>query len=380
MDWFTLNGSTGVVYDKKLILSSAQLNNNKIFSTLIKLCKKYNNMLVRTNADIEKDVLTAKKLGAQGIGLCRTEHMFFNPQRIYEVRKMIIALDKEDKIDALNKLLKFQTSDFYKIFQAMSPFPVTVRLLDPPLHEFLPQEKDQITKLSVDLKIAFKALKKRIENLKEGNPMLGHRGCRLGITFPELTIMQTKAILNAANKLNVEGIETKPEIMIPLVSSAQEFINQKNIIDKTAKLLNKNFAKPVKYLVGTMIELPRACFIADKIAKYADFISFGTNDLTQTTFGFSRDDVGSFLPQYLKKDILKEDPFSSLDRQGVGELIKIAINKSRKENPQIKIGVCGEHGGDPKSIEFFNQLNFNYVSCSPFRVPIAYLEIGKNNS
>ena len=379
MDWFTLNGSTGKIYNKKLTLVSPQLNNNANFDNLMKLCQQYNNILIRTNADSKKDVLNAKSLGAKGIGLCRTEHMFFNPKRIHEVRKMIIAIDEKDKIKALNKLLKFQTLDFYQILKTMSPYPVTVRLLDPPLHEFLPSKKSQTHQLAKDLNLSLNVLIERIESLKEDNPMLGHRGCRLGITFPELTIMQTKAILNAANKLNLEGIKTKPEIMVPLVGSVKEFLHQKDIINKTATILNKKYKKPIKYLVGTMIELPRACLIADKIAKHADFISFGTNDLTQTTFGFSRDDMGAFLPEYLNNNILQYDPFSTLDIGGVGELIRIAVNKAKQSNPEIKIGVCGEHGGDPKSINFFNQLNFDYVSCSPYRVPVAYLAVAKNN-
>ena len=379
LDWLTLNGSTGAVYDKKLSLSLPKLNNNLPFERLMSLCKKYNKMDVRTNADSPQDAITAKKMGAKGIGLCRTEHMFFNPKRIHEVRKMIVANNNPDKMNALKSLLKFQTKDFYKIFKAMSPYPVTIRLLDPPLHEFLPNEEKHIKSLADDLKMNKQLLIKRIESMREENPMLGHRGCRLGITFPDLTIMQTQAILLAANKLQNKGIQTKPEIMVPLVGSVEEFLNQKNIIHQAAQSVNQTLDKPVKFLIGTMIELPRACLVADQIAKHADFISFGTNDLTQTTFGFSRDDVGSFFPHYLNNNILSTDPFISIDTNGVGELIKIALAKARKINPKIKIGVCGEHGGDPSSIHFFNQLNFNYVSCSPFRVPIASLSIAKNN-
>jgi len=379
MSWFTLDGSSGTVYNEKLKLSSPSLSKNKMFIQLMNKFKKHKSMNVRTNADNPNDVKRAKDMGAEGIGLCRTEHMFFNPQRILEVRKMIISNDYKIKLKALKKLEKFQTNDFYNIFKAISPFPTTIRLLDPPLHEFLPNNKEQIKSLSLSMKIQTSELNKRIIEMKEGNPMLGHRGCRLGITFPDLTIMQTKAILNAAHKLKNENIIVKPEIMIPLVGSINEFLNQKQLIDETANELNKTFSKPIKYLVGTMIELPRACFIADKIADNADFLSFGTNDLTQTTFGFSRDDIGSFLPDYLQKNILLADPFSTLDINGVGELIKIAIIKAKKTNPKIKIGVCGEHGGDPKSISFFKKMNFDYVSCSPFRVPVAFMSIAKNN-
>jgi len=379
LDWFTLNGTTGHVYDKKLSLCKPQLDNNLTFENLMSLCAKYNKIEVRTNADNPSDTQIAKKMGATGVGLCRTEHMFFNPKRIHEVRKMIIASNKQDKINALQNLLKFQTKDFYEILKSMSPYPVTIRLLDPPLHEFLPHNKKHIQELSKDLKISNSALTARIQTMKEENPMLGHRGCRLGITFPELTAMQTEAILLAANKLKKTGIETRPEIMVPLVGSVNEFLNQKKIIIETAKLINNQFKNPVDFLVGAMIELPRACLIADQVAKHANFISFGTNDLTQTTFGFSRDDVGTFFPYYLNNNIIKKDPFISIDRSGVGELIKIAVNKARKVNKKIKIGVCGEHGGDAESIEFFNQLNFNYISCSPFRLPLAYLSLAKNN-
>ena len=379
MSWLTLDGSSGNVYNKKLKLSHPSLSKNKMFVKLMKKFKQHKSMNVRTNADNPHDVEQAKNMGAEGIGLCRTEHMFFNPQRILEVRKMIISNNYKIKLQALKKLEKFQTKDFYNIFKTISPYPTTIRLLDPPLHEFLPNNKEQIKSLSLNMNISTQKLNKRIAEMEEENPMLGHRGCRLGITFPDLTIMQTKAILNAANKLKNKKIIVRPEIMIPLVGSINEFLNQKKLIDETAKELNKTFTKPIKYLVGTMIELPRACFIADEIAAHADFLSFGTNDLTQTTFGFSRDDIGSFLPDYLQKNILKTDPFSTLDIHGVGELIKIAIKKAKKVNPKIKIGVCGEHGGDPKSISFFNKLNFDYVSCSPFRVPIAFMSIAKNN-
>jgi len=378
-DWLTLNGSAGNVYEGKLKLQKRDINKNKYYNQLMQLCKKYNFMKVRANADQAKDAAVAKDLGAKGIGLCRTEHMFFNPKRIKIVRKMIIANNNKDRNHNIRQLLPYQQKDFYKLFKTMSPFPVTIRLLDPPLHEFLPIHKDQIEELAYDLNAKFEKINHKIESLKELNPMLGHRGCRLGITFPEITVMQTTAILKAAMQLTAEGTLVKPEIMIPLVGSFNEFLNQKMIIKKTAENLLKSSNIKIKYLIGTMIELPRACLIAEKIAEHADFISFGTNDLTQTTFGFSRDDIGSFLPDYLSKDILRNDPFATLDTVGVGALIKIAIKKARAKNPKIKIGVCGEHGGDPQSIQFFNRQNFDYVSCSAYRMPIAYLSIAKNN-
>ena len=379
LDWFTLNGSIGAIYNKLIKLEKPQLHNNKTFSQLMLLCEKYNAVTIRTNADRKNDVAVAKKLGAKGIGLCRTEHMFFNPKRIHEVRKMIIADDLKLKNKSIAKLLSFQKNDFYKILKAMSPFPVTIRLLDPPLHEFLPHNLKHIKQIAKDLNLSIQYIQQRIESVKELNPMLGHRGCRLGITLPELTIMQASAILEASYKLHDEGIKACPEIMIPFISTEKEFINQRKLIDNVARKIEKKHNYKLPYLVGTMIELPRACFVADLIAKHADFLSFGTNDLTQTTFGFSRDDVGSFLPYYIKEKILTGDPFASIDRDGVGALIKLAVEKARKVNSKIKIGVCGEHGGDPSSIKFFNELNFDYVSCSPFRVPIAYLAIAQNN-
>ena len=379
-DWLTLNGSIGNVYKGKLRLQKTDINQNKDYIQLMNICSKYNQMLVRANADQAKDALIAKQLGAKGIGLCRTEHMFFNPSRIKAVRKMIIATNKKSRNEYIKQLLPFQQNDFYKLFQTMSPYPVTIRLLDPPLHEFLPINKAQIEELAEELNLTSKHIKRKISSLKELNPMLGHRGCRLGITFPEITVMQTTAIIKSAILLKQEGLTVKPEIMIPLVGSIKEFLDQKEIINNTAQKLFKQYNICIKYLVGTMIELPRACFIADQIASHADFVSFGTNDLTQTTFGFSRDDIGSFLSAYLSKKIIKADPFSTLDSEGVGALIKIAIKKAKKVNPNIKIGVCGEHGGDPQSIAFFNKNNFDYVSCSAYRMPIAYLSIAKNNS
>ena len=378
-DWLSLNGSDGYVYEGKLKLQKTDINKNSDYRELMKICSKYNNMLVRANADQAKDAIIAKDLGAKGIGLCRTEHMFFNPKRIKAVRKMIIATNKKSRNEYIKHLLPFQQNDFYKLLKTMSPYPVTIRLLDPPLHEFLPVNKLQIDELASELNMTSREINQKINSLKELNPMLGHRGCRLGITFPEITKMQTTAIIKSAILLKNEGINVKPEIMVPLVGSLNEFLNQKEIISSTANNLFKKYKTKINYLIGTMIELPRACFIADQIALHADFISFGTNDLTQTAFGFSRDDIGSFLSSYLSQKIIKSDPFSTLDTEGVGELIKIAIKKARKTNPNVKIGVCGEHGGDPCSIKFFNENKFNYVSCSPFRMPIAYLAIAKNN-
>ena len=373
LDWLTLNGTTGKIYSKRLNLSTPNITENKSFKQLINICKKIKKLKVRANADSAQDAKKAISLGAQGIGLCRTEHMFFNPERIKEVRKMILGITKKHRRDSIQQLLTFQTDDFYKIFKSMNPHPITIRLLDPPLHEFLPVDSMQINRVAKDLNITSKLVKEKIETLRELNPMLGHRGCRLGITNPEITKMQITAILTAANKLKNKNINCKPEIMVPLVGSLNEFINQKKIINTVAKKLNNNFQKKVSYSIGTMIELPRACIIADEIAKHADFISFGTNDLTQTTFGFSRDDIASFLPLYLEKNIIPQDPFMSLDINGVGALIRLAIKKAKKSNPKIKIGICGEHGGDPQSINFFHLNGFDYVSCSPYRIPIAYL-------
>jgi pyruvate,orthophosphate dikinase len=332
---------------------------------------------IRTNAEQNKDVLKAVEFGCEGIGLCRTEHMFFNPKRIQFVRLMILAQNEQDRKKALSKLLPYQKNDFYKIMKNISPLPVTIRLLDPPLHEFLDLKKQDIVELAEITGLSKQQIKNQTELINEVNPMLGHRGCRLGVSYPEITKMQATAIIKASIKLLNEGIKVFPEIMVPLVGSINEFINQKNIITEVFQDALKNEKVKIKYLIGTMIELPRACIIADKIAEHADFISFGTNDLTQTCFGFSRDDIGGFLPHYLSKKILTQDPFESLDIDGVGSLINIAVKKAREVNKNIKIGVCGEHGGDEKSIYFFNQKDFDYVSCSPYRVPIARLAAAK---
>ena len=346
----------------------------------MKLTNKFKRLKIRTNADNPKDAALSKKLGAQGIGLCRTEHMFFDKKRIRSVQKMILSHSNINRKKAIMVLLPYQKKDFYSILKEMAPLPVTIRLLDPPLHEFLPSQKNNelIEDLAKNMNISTKEIKNRIIDLFEINPMLGHRGCRLSISFPEITEMQVEAIFAACAKLIKEGIKPNPEIMIPLISTVGEFENQKNVVDNIAKRLNKKFNIKIKYKLGTMIELPRACLTADKIAEKADFFSFGTNDLTQTTFGFSRDDIGSFIQDYFDNGILLEDPFKTIDQIGVGQLVKLATKKGRKTKPKIKIGICGEHGGDPKSIYFFDDINLDYVSCSPYRVPIARLSAAKN--
>ena len=372
-DWLTLNGSSGKVYKGQIPLKAVNLKSNTYFQKLMKITDRHRKMGVRTNADSPADAKQAREFGAEGIGLCRTEHMFFDPERISAMREMIVAENEEDRRKAIMKLLPHQREDFYGILKAMSPHPVTIRLLDPPLHEFLPQDEDQILKLAKELNITTAELKARIENLHELNPMLGHRGCRLGISYPEITEMQARAIFEATAQLVQEKQSPLPEVMVPLIGSVEEFTNQKIIINEMAEIVKKETGTQFEYLVGTMIELPRACATADKIAKEAQFFSFGTNDLTQTTFGFSRDDIGSFLPDYLEQKILLVDPFQSIDQEGVGNLVKMGVEKGRTVNSKLKIGICGEHGGDPDSIHFFHKIGLDYVSCSPFRVPIARL-------
>ena len=376
-DKISLNGTVGAVYDGEIELIDANLENNDNFISLMKMCDQKRKLNIRTNSDTYEDSKIAHLMGAEGVGLCRTEHMFFQPSRIKAMREMILSSNVSERVLALNKLLPYQEQDFYNILKEMSSLPVTIRLLDPPLHEFLPNEEHQIQELAVSLGLTCEDIHKRIHELEELNPMLGHRGCRLGISYPEITSMQATAIFNASIKLIDEGYEPRPEIMIPLTGHLNEFINQKKIIQSTYTECVKNKNMDVSYLIGTMIELPRACIIAGEIAKEADFFSFGTNDLTQTTYGFSRDDINSFLPTYINKSIMKMDPFQSLDTEGVGYLIKLAIKRGRKSNPELKIGICGEHGGDPNSILFFNDNNLNYVSCSPYRVPIARLYAAK---
>jgi len=377
--WFTLNSSQGYVYDKKLKLVKSNFINNPSFVTLMKMADRFKKLKVRSNADTAKDALLSKNLGAEGIGLCRTEHMFFDKKRIRSVQKMILSNNKTNRKDAIMELLPYQKKDFYQILKTMAPLPVTIRLLDPPLHEFLPSQKNEklINNLAEEMGISSKKIINRIIELFEINPMLGHRGCRLSISFPEITEMQVEAIFMASMRLEKEKITPNPEIMIPLVSNVNEFNYQKRLVTNVAQSIENKYQVKLKYKLGTMIELPRACLTADTIAEEADFFSFGTNDLTQTTFGFSRDDIGSFIQNYFDNNILTEDPFKTLDVNGVGLLIKQAVQKGRKIKENLKIGICGEHGGDPKSIEFCHDIDLDYVSCSPFRIPIARLSAAK---
>ena len=371
-DFISLDGSTGVVYLGDVAKVEATMTGN--FEKLMNWVDEIREIRVRTNADNPRDAKAAVDFGAEGIGLCRTEHMFFDEDRIPAVRKMILSNTVKDRVEALDRLLPMQQQDFVDIYKVMGDRPVNIRLLDPPLHEFLPHDDETINELAKDMNIDAKEIKKRIVDLAEFNPMLGHRGCRLAVTYPEIAVMQTKAIINAAIEVNKEGLKVEPEIMIPLVGALNEFRNVKNTIVETAnKIIEENNVN-LKYTVGTMIEIPRACLIADEIAREADFFSFGTNDLTQMTFGFSRDDAGKFLNEYVDKEILEKDPFQTLDQNGVGKLVKMAANLAREEKgDKIKLGICGEHGGDPASVEFCYKTGLNYVSCSPYRIPIARL-------
>jgi pyruvate,orthophosphate dikinase len=344
------------------------------FSKLMSWADKFRKLKVRTNSETPKDTKVARDFGAEGIGLCRTEHMFFDEKRIVSVRQMILSKTLDDRKEALTKLLPYQKADFFEIFKIMSGLPVTVRLLDPPLHEFLPKSEKDIDNVAKELNISNEDIKTRIIDLHEQNPMLGHRGCRLGISFPDIYSMQCRAIFEALIECKKKKIKLViPEIMIPLVSTAAEIEILRKLVDKTAYEVQKEHKVKIKYFVGTMIELPRAALRAKDIAKHADFFSFGTNDLTQTTFGISRDDSGKFLNDYVDNKIFFKDPFVSIDDKGVGELIKIAVERGRKQKKSIKLGICGEHGGDPSSIEFCENAKLNYVSCSPYRVPIARL-------
>tara|TARA_Y100001970_G_scaffold197162_1_gene239790 strand:- start:2514 stop:3599 length:1086 start_codon:yes stop_codon:yes gene_type:complete len=353
---------------------------NNDFKKLMLITDKFKKLKIRTNADNPEDAALSKKLGAQGIGLCRTEHMFFDTKRIRSVQKMILSNESKNRKKAIMELLPYQEKDFYHILKEMAPMPVTIRLLDPPLHEFLPSQKNTklIKSLAKSMNVSTKQIINRIVDLFEINPMLGHRGCRLAISFPEITEMQVTAILTATAQLIKEGKKPNPEIMIPLISGVKEFDHQKSIIHKIAKKIESNYNLKIKYSIGTMIELPRACLTADKIAKSADFFSFGTNDLTQTTFGFSRDDIGSFIQNYFDNNILEDDPFKTIDIAGVGQLVRTATETGRSINKKIKIGVCGEHGGDPRSVYFFDNIGLDYISCSPYRIPIARLSAAKN--
>ena len=370
-DWISLNGSTGEVYDGKIATIDPELSG--FFGKLMDLADKYATMLVRTNADSPHDSEVARNFGAQGIGLCRTEHMFFEGDRIKAMREMILASDEEGRRKGLEKLLPIQREDFEGIFEAMHDLPVTVRLLDPPLHEFVPHEDENQKEMADELGISLEDVKAKVDELEEVNPMLGHRGCRLGNTYPEISEMQARAIIEAALNLKAKGVNAKPEIMIPLTGTLKEMKMQEDLVRSTIEKVFEERGERMDYMLGTMIEVPRAALTADKIAESAEFFSFGTNDLTQMTYGYSRDDAGKFLPVYLEKGILEYDPFQVLDQEGVGLLMEMAVEKGRKTRPDIKIGICGEHGGEPSSVEFCNTLGFNYVSCSPFRVPIARL-------
>jgi len=375
-DWITLNGTKGLVYEGKLSMIDATEKDERL-NKFLKLCDKVRTLKIRTNADTPEDALKARKFGAEGIGLFRTEHMFYGKGSevpLFELRKMILSTTEEERRKALDTLFDYVKKDIKGTLDAMEGLPVTIRLLDPPLHEFVPKQKDQLESLAESLNITLEEIELRAEKLHETNPMMGHRGVRLGITFPEISEMQIRAIFEAAAELIKEGKKPHPEIMIPVVCDAKEIQQQFSIIERVYKeVLEKYGLKKIPHLSGTMIEIPRACLVSDKIAEIAEFFSFGTNDLTQMGFGFSRDDSGGFLPAYLNNGILAEDPFQTIDQEAIGELIKIAIERGRKTRPKLKIGVCGEHGGDPRSIEFCNRVGMDYVSCSPFRVPIARL-------
>ncbi|MFH4964116.1 pyruvate, phosphate dikinase [Gaetbulibacter sp. M235] len=368
-DWISLNGSTGNIIEGKVATIEPELSGE--FAELMNLSDKYATMQVRTNADTPKDARIARSFGAQGIGLTRTEHMFFEVDRIKAMREMILADTVKGRKHALESLLPMQRDDFEGIFEAMQGLPVTVRLLDPPLHEFVPHQLAQQKELAEEMHISLEAVKSKIVELEEFNPMLGHRGCRLGNTYPEITEMQARAIIEAALNLKAKGIVAKPEIMVPLIGTVAEFEMQEQIIRNTAQKVFEEYNDSIDFLVGTMIEIPRAALTADLIAKKAEFFSFGTNDLTQMAFGYSRDDAGKFLPIYIEKGILKVDPFEVLDQEGVGQLVKMGTEKGRSSKPNLKVGICGEHGGEPSSVEFCYNTGLNYVSCSPYRVPIA---------
>lgn len=370
-EYISLNGSTGDIYLGKVGTKDAELDSD--FTELMELSSKYAKLTVRTNADTPHDAQVARNFGATGIGLCRTEHMFFEGEKIKAMREMILSETAQGREIALEKILPYQQADFEGIFAAMNGLPVTVRLLDPPLHEFVPHDVKGQQEMADAMGLSLKVIQQRVESLHEFNPMLGHRGCRLGNTYPEITAMQTRAILGAALNLKKKGITAVPEIMVPLVGVVEEFKTQEAIIRETAKQLFDEAGDSVDFTVGTMIEIPRAALTAHKIAEHAEFFSFGTNDLTQMTFGYSRDDIGSFLPVYLDKNILKVDPFQVLDQEGVGQLVKLGTERGRQSNPKLKVGICGEHGGEPSSVEFCHSVGMNYVSCSPFRVPIARL-------
>ena len=388
-DWISLNGSTGDVYAGSIptqvspvvagvVDGKASAKKDPIYKMYAEVSKWSNSnrkMNVRTNADTPKDAKAARAFGAEGIGLCRTEHMFFEGDRIWAIREFILAENEADRKAALAKLLKHQQKDFEGIFKAMDGLPVTVRLLDPPLHEFVPHTKKDQQEMAKRLGVSAKKVADRVQSLHEHNPMLGHRGCRLSITYPELCVMQTRAIIGAACKVAKakKAVKVSPEIMIPLIGTKAELDFLEQIVRREAELVIQKAGVKIKYMVGTMIEIPRAALTADEIAETAEFFSFGTNDLTQMTFGYSRDDIGGFLPDYLEEKILPTDPFQQLDQTGVGQLVKLGVERGRETRPSLKCGICGEHGGDPESVKFCAKVGLNYVSCSPYRVPVARL-------
>ncbi len=375
-DYLSIDGSTGKVYAGKLDMQDASISGD--FETFMSWADSARDLRVRTNADTPKDAIQARKFGAEGIGLCRTEHMFFEKDRIFNFRKMICATTLEEREAALENILPYQRKDFEGLYEAMAPYSVVIRYLDPPLHEFLPKTESEIKELAEDLGKTVEELHEVIDSLKEFNPMMGHRGCRLAITYPEIARMQTRAVIEAAINVSKKGINVTPEIMIPLVGEVKELKYVKNVVCETADELIKNAGIDLKYEVGTMIEIPRAALLADKIAEEAEFFSFGTNDLTQMTYGFSRDDAGKFLSSYYEKGIFEFDPFARIDFDGVGLLMEMGATKGRRVNPNLSLGICGEHGGDPASVAFCDKLGFNYVSCSPYRVPIARLAAARS--
>lgn len=370
-DFISIDGSTGIVYGEKVDTVDASVSG--YFAKFMEWADSFRKLEVRANADNERDAKQAYDFGAQGIGLCRTEHMFFEGERIKAIREMIVSKTPEQREKALNKILPMQRGDFEALYKTMKGYPVTIRLLDPPLHEFLPHEDDEIEELAKEMGMTFEQIKEVVVNLKEFNPMMGHRGCRLDVTYPEIAVMQTKAIIEAAINVQNDGINVKPEIMIPLVGDIKELKYVKHIVTETADKMIEESNVKLKYMVGTMMEIPRACLTANDIAKEAEFFSFGTNDLTQLTYGFSRDDAGKFLKSYYEKKIFENDPFQRIDETGVGILVELAAKLGRETRPDIELGICGEHGGEPKSIDFCHRVGLNYVSCSPFRVPIARL-------
>ena len=370
-DYISIDGSTGIVYGEQIPTKEAEISGD--FKTFMSWVDDIRTLHVRANADTPTDAENAIKFGAEGIGLCRTEHMFFDKDRIFNFRKMIAAENVEQRKEALESILPYQKEDFIKMFETMNGLPVIIRYLDPPLHEFLPHTDEEIKELAKSLKTKFESLKERVDSLKEFNPMMGHRGCRLSVTYPEITEMQTRAVIEAAIEVKKKGIEIKPEIMIPLIGDEKELKYVKDIVCKTADEIIENSDTKVEYIIGTMIEIPRACVIADKIAEEAEFFSFGTNDLTQLTYGFSRDDASKFLKDYYEKGVFEKDPFAQIDENGVGILMKVAIKKAKKVRENIELGICGEHGGEPNSVDFCHRAGLDYVSCSPYRIPIARL-------